>query len=239
MKVSFRSILVGFGTFAALAILMVFSLHSLDVMTAEEVEQEHLYFPSGQFLKEASLGFCEVNADYLWFRFIQYYGSFAKGFNNFQHFELLIDGITTLDPQFVEAYHFASLVFWSDLGKPDMSLQILKRGILHNPDTARLYFQVGMIYHAVANDYSRSAFWFNEAAKCSDATDLDRRFAAFATYRSGDNLGSLEMWFELYEGTDQPGMKKLAEKMINLIHEKRVKNGKELSLDNSTTRPGA
>ncbi len=227
------------GVFAALAVVMSFSLHTFDAQKDLKTEGEQLYFPSGHFLKESSLCFSEVNADYLWFRFIQYYGSFAQGVNNFQHFKLLIDGITTLDPHFVEAYHFASLVSWSDLGKPYESIDILKRGILHNPDSARLPFQIGMIYHAVANDFPRAAFWFKEAAKCSDATDLDRRFAAYSTYRSGNNLGSLNLWIELYENTDQPGMKKLAEKMILMIHEKMETPVTEVSHLNVLTAPGA
>lgn len=227
------------GSFTVLAVVMVFSLHSFDVRKAANPEREQLYFPSGNFLKESSLCFREVNADYLWFRFIQYYGSFAQGNSNFQHFKLLIDGITTLDPHFVEAYHFAALVSWSDLGKPYESIDILKKGILHNPDTARLPFQVGMIYHAVANDFPRAAFWFKTAAKCSDATDLDRRFAAYSTYRTGNNLGSLQLWIDLYEMTDQPGMKKLAEKMINLIHENMATSGTEVSLNISAAKPGA
>jgi tetratricopeptide (TPR) repeat protein len=209
-----------FGIFLILSVVMVVSLTAIDRSLGAEEKAERLYFPSGRFLKESSLGFREANADYLWFRFIQYYGSFAKGNNNFRHFELLINGITTLDPKFVEAYHFAALVSWSDLGKPYKSIDILKRGILNNPDTARLPFQIGLIYYVVDGDFARAAFWYDEAAKCSDSTDLERRFAAFSRYRSGDNLGSLEMWQYLYETTDQPSMEMLALKMIELIQNK-------------------
>lgn len=239
MHVSLRNRIIRISAFTVLTVVMVFSLYSFDTRKSVVSKQERLYFPSGHFLKEASLGFREVNADYLWFRFIQYYGAYAKGTNNFRHFELLINGITTLDPNFVEAYHFASLVTWSDLGKPLESIDILKRGIHHNPDTARLYFQVGMLHYAAFHDPSRASFWFNKAAECSDSTDLDRRFAAYSTYRSGDNLGSLDLWFELYNNTTQPGMKKLAEKMINIIHEKMEKSELEVSLNNPSTQPGA
>lgn len=239
MKKFLPGSVVRFLSFSAIAVVMVFALHSFDSQQSPKVKQERLYFPSGHFLKEASLGFREVNADYLWFRFIQYYGSYAKGYNNFMYFKLLIDGITTLDPHFVEAYHFASLVSWSDLGKPYESIDILKRGILHNPDTARLHFQIGMIYHAVANDFPRAAFWFNRAAACSDATDLERRFAAYSKYRTGDNLDSIELWIDLYEKTNQPGMKKLAEKMIIIIQEKIEKSRTEVSSGTTPKQPGA
>jgi len=208
------------GVFLALLVVMVVSLRTFDTSRTPEEKYDRLYFPSGKFLRESSLGFREANADYLWFRFIQYYGAFAKGYNNFRHFDLLIDAITRLDPRFVEAYHFASLVTWSDLGQPHKSVDILKRGLQNNPDTARLYFQIGMIYYVVDQDYDRSSYWFTRAAGCPDATDLERRFAAFSRYRGQNFLGSLLMWQEMYETTDQPGMKKLAEKMIGIIREK-------------------
>ncbi|MCP4293041.1 MAG: hypothetical protein GY780_14540 [bacterium] len=213
------------GIFSALVLVMVVSLQAFDKSRTQEEKYDRLYFPSGKFLVESSVGFREAHADYLWFRFIQYYGAFAKGLNNFRHFELLVNGITTLDPNFVEAYHFASLVTWSDLGKPYKSIDILKRGILNNPDTARLPFQIGLIYFVVDGDYARSAFWYNQAASCSDATDLERRFAAFSKYKSGDQLGSLSLWENLYQNSDQPGMQLLAVKMINTIKEKMKPQG--------------
>ena len=239
MKRFFPGRMIRLGSFALMSVVMVLTLHAFDSQYLRKSKPERLYFPSGLFLKESSLGFREVNADYLWFQFIQYYGSYAKGFNNFKHFELLIDGITTLDPHFVEAYHFASLVSWSDLGKPYESINILKRGILQNPDTARLPFQIGMIYHAVAHDFPRAEFWFKEAASCSDATDLERRFAAYSSYRTGNNLGSLDLWYELYNTTDQPGMKKLAEKMINLIQEKVEPGSSDVSSNTPMIPSGA
>ncbi len=223
--------------FALLSVMMVLSLRGFELTRTSEEKNEQLYLPTGQFLREASVGYREAYADYLWFRFIQYYGAFAKGYNNFRHFDLMIDGITILDPKFVEAYHFASLVTWSDLGKPYKSIDILKKGILNNPDSARLPFQIGLIYYVVDDDYARASFWYNEAAKCSDATELEHRFAAFSTYRSGDKLGSLSLWEELYNNSDKPGMQLLALKMIDLMKEKieAEQNNKPSS---TVTRPG-
>ena len=132
-----------------LAALMVLALRGLEAGRDTKIRQERLYFPSGTFLEESSLGFREAAADYLWFRFVQYYGAYAKGQNDFRYFDLLIDGITRLDPRFVQAYHFASLVRWSNLGDGPGSLDILKRGILHNPDTALLPFQIGFMHYVI------------------------------------------------------------------------------------------
>lgn len=206
-------------TAAALALLGAAggSLQAMGRPGTDPERQERLYFPSGRLLVESSLGFREAAADYLWFRFIQYYGAFAKGHNDLRYFDLLIDGITRLDPRFVEAYHFASLVAWSDFGDFPKSLDLLKRGVLHNPDTAKLPFQIGFTYYVFDRDYDRAALWFDFAGRCSDATDRERRFAAFAKHRAGDDAVSLELWKALLESTDNPQMKDLAEKMIKKL----------------------
>jgi hypothetical protein len=198
----------------ALAVIVPASLQILDREAATAQRQERLYFPSGKFLVESSMGFREATADYLWFRFIQYYGAFRKGENDLRYMGLLIDGITRLDPKFLEAYYLPSLILWSDFGEPERSIDLLKKGILHNPDSAKLNFQVGFIYYVFMKEYPRSSYWFETAAACSDATDKEQRFAAFSRYRAGDDRVSLELWYALLESTDSPQMQELAETMI-------------------------
>ncbi len=202
---------------ALLLTLVVGSSLSYDAMVRSGDRQEHLYFPSGRFLTEATVGYREAAADYLWFQFIQYYGAFAKGQHDLRYFDLLVDAITRLDPHFVEAYHFASLVAWSDLGSFPKSLDLLKQGILHNPQAAKLPFQVGFTYYVFYKDYPRASFWFETAAKCPDASDRERRFAAFSRHRAGDERVSLELWKSLLESTENPQMIELAKKMISEI----------------------
>lgn len=207
---------------AVLALLAVLPalLYTLDRRPAAMQRQEHLYFPSGNFLVESSLGFREAMADYLWFRFIQYYGAFRKGENDLRYMDLLTEGIQRLDPKFVESYYLPSLILWSDFGEPLKSIDMLKRGILHNPDTAKLKFQVGFVYYVFMQQYERATYWFEEAGKCSDATDRDQRFAAFASYRAGDEVVSLELWYSLLQSTDSPDMQQLAVKMIKRLESK-------------------
>ena len=96
----------------------------------------------------------------------------------------------------------------------------MKKGILHNPDTAKLNFQVGFIYYVFMREYSRAAFWFESAGRCSDATDKEKRFAAFSRYKAGDDRVSLELWYALLESTDSPQMQELAETMIAKLEAK-------------------
>ena len=219
MRARTKTLLRGLAV-TVMAMVIVMTLRGFDGLEERAAQQERLYFPSGNFLVESTLGFREVAADYLWFRFIQYYGAYAKGHNDFRYFELLIDGITKLDPQFEEAYYFASLVFWSSFGDTEGSIDILKRGILANPDKAKLPFQIGFIYYIMERDYLRAGHWFEMASRCADATDKESRFAAFARGRAGDDRVALDLWKNLYNSTDSPHMKELAVKMIEKLTRK-------------------
>ncbi len=216
MKARTKTLLRGLAV-TVLALIIFSSLRLFDGQQEQVDQQERLYFPSGNFLVESTLGFREVAADYLWFRFIQYYGAYSMGQNDLRYFDLLIDGITKLDPQFEEAYYFASLVRWSSFGDIEGSIEMLKRGILANPDKAKLPFQIGFIYYVIEHDYNRAGHWFEMAGRCSDATDKEPRFAAYARYKGGDKRVSLALWKNLYESTDSPQMKELALKMIDTI----------------------
>jgi len=219
MKARTKTLFRGLAV-TVLALMIFMSLRVFDGQQEQATQQEKLYIPSGDFLVESTLGFREAAADYLWFRFIQYYGAFSLGQNDLRYFDLLIDGITKLDPQFEEAYYFASLVRWSSFGDVEGSIDMLKRGILANPDKAKLPFQIGFIYYVIEHDYQRAGLWFEMAGRCSDATDKEPRFAAFARYKGGDQRVSLALWKNLYQSTDSPQMKELALKMIDTINGK-------------------
>ncbi len=208
-----------------LSAVIVTTLAQFEVAKRQNERDERLYFPSGKFLVESSLGFREAAADYLWFRFIQYFGSYAKGQHDLRYFDLILDGITRLDPRFVEAYHFGSLIAWSEQGDFGKSLAILKKGILHNPDVAQLKFQVAFTYYVFFHDFARASFWFEMAAKCSDATDRESRFAAFARYRAGDDRVSLALWKDLLKTSASREMQELATDMIDKLERKlRIQN---------------
>jgi hypothetical protein len=199
------------------ATITVQTLVVLDRRPENAARNERLYFPSGKFLTESTLGYREAAADYIWFRFIQYYGGFAKDHHDLRYMDLIVDSILELDPRFVEVYHFAALVKWSDFGDFPAALDMLKRGVLANPESAKLHFQVGFIYYVFFRDFPRAAVWFEAAGRCPNATDRERRFAAFARYRAGDDGMSLELWRTMLESTESPQMQDLALKMVEKL----------------------
>ena len=200
-----------------LALSMLGSLRALDAANVRASRDEKLYFPSGRFLVESSLGFREAMADWLWFRFIQYYGAFKNGDNDLRYLDLMIRGINRLDPRFTQAYYLTSFIYWTDFGEIDRAFDVLRRGILNNPDNAGLRFQIGFMHYVTESDYLRAARWFEIAAECSDATDRESRFAAFARYRAGDERVSLALWKDLLEKSSNPQMQDLAATMVEKL----------------------
>jgi hypothetical protein len=203
---------------ALLAVLLaagsVLCLGALDRLERGDGGDEKLYVPSGRFLREASLGFRELAADGLWLQTTQYYGGYRRGDHDLDYFRGLLDAVCRLDPRFVEAYRFGSLVLAMDLRDRAGAVDLLKRGIRDNPDTWLLPFEVGFVHYVLDRDYRRAAAWFDAAARAPDATDFARRFAAFCHKRAGEVAVSLVLWRNLYDTTSNPAMRDLAERMI-------------------------
>jgi len=175
---------------------------------------ERLYYPEGEFLRHASLGFAAPAADYAWLQATQYYGGYRRGEHDLRYFRGLIDAVTTLDPRFTEAYHFAALVMCFDHADFDGAVDVLREGVLANPDDWRLHFDVGFVQYVYLREYVVASQWFEAAADMPGATDFCRRFAAFSRRRAGDQQGSLILWDHLYRTTDSADMRELAETMI-------------------------
>jgi hypothetical protein len=82
-----------------------------------------------------------------------------------------------------------------------------------------LPFQVAFTYYVFYKEYELAAFWFETAAKCSDATSRETRFAAFARYKAGDDRISLALWKDLLKNATSLDMEELATKMIKKLED--------------------
>ena len=181
--------------------------------------QQRLYYPDGPFLRHASLGFHAPVADYVWLQAVQYYGGYRRGEHDLRYFEGLVEAVVTLDPRFIEVYHFAALVLSMEHGDHHGAIDLLKRGILANPDNWRLLFTVGFIHYVFLREWQLATHWFETAARLPGATDFCRRFAAFSARRAGDLEGSLILWDHLARTTESADMRELAERMIEQLQE--------------------
>ncbi len=204
------------ATAAVVAALVALAPRLADRAHAERLGgdvHERLYYPDGDVLRHASLGFRAPAADYAWLQATQYYGGFRRGEHDLRYFTGLVEATTTLDPAFTEAYHFASLVYCLDDGDAESALDVLRQGILANPDDWRLHFDVGFVNYVFLRRYDVASQWFEAAAALPGATDFCRRFAAFSRRRAGDQEGSMILWDNLRRTTDSPDMRQLAPRM--------------------------
>ncbi len=178
---------------------------------------DSLYLPSGKFISEASLGYRQLAADFVWLSAVQYYGEYRLDKHDLSYFEGLINIVTTLDPHFVFAYIFSALVVSSDMGAFDKGVEILRRGMQHNPTSWKLPFEIGFLYYVDAGNPDLAGRYFELASRLPDSPEMAQRFAAFVYSKAGRQDNSIRMWQELLENTDEPYMRELAERYLEKL----------------------
>jgi tetratricopeptide (TPR) repeat protein len=178
--------------------------------------EEALYLSSGKTLKRASLGFDGLLADLYWLRTIQYFGSKAQhikgdlNIGNVNEWKLtllepLINITTELDPQYVSAYRFGSL-FLPDIN-PESAIRLAQRASADNPQDWRLQQDLGFIFWKLKRFPEASAVYL-QGSRLPDAPQWMEQMAAIMRANGGDRDTARQMFFRLYETTDDPTVKK-------------------------------
>ncbi|MEZ4388343.1 MAG: hypothetical protein R3D98_12370 [Candidatus Krumholzibacteriia bacterium] len=225
---------------AAIALALVAGLSALgaDLRAAARPDHadERLYLPDGRFLRLASLGFPAPAADYTWLQAVQYYGGYRRGEHDLRYFDGLVEAVTTLDPEFEDAYVFSALVHCLDANDQRGAVDVLKRGLVALPDSWRLHFEIGFIHYVFTGEFGVASRWFALAAEQPGASDFCRRFAAWSAGRDGDLLGSLYLWENLRRTTENPDMRDLAGRMVDSL---RARLSDEPGSDPTSTPKGA
>lgn len=178
---------------------------------------DNLYLPSGQFISEASLGYRQLAADMVWFQAVQYFGGYAKDEHDLRYFAGLIDIVSDLDPHFIFPYTFGAVVLSQEMAAPDEAIDVLKKGMAHNPTNWVLPFEIGFLSYVDRRDNETAAHYFELASRLPGGGDRARRFAAFVYSQSGHRENSLRMWEQLLEESDEPYMKELAQRYIDKL----------------------
>jgi len=179
---------------------------------------ELMYFPSGIALRALSVGFYAPIADLVWIRFIQYYGEHRLTDYKFEYLYHILDILTTLNPQFLHAYYLGSLMLTHDAQRPDQAKMLLKKGMKANPDNWPLPFYYGFIHFVFLKEYNIAKTYFRISAMKPDAPIMPKRWAAFIVYKKlGDLKTALVLWLDLYNNTENPEEKAIAELYIKNI----------------------
>jgi tetratricopeptide (TPR) repeat protein len=213
---------------AAVAItLLVVSSRSIERISRKKLNIEVMYLPSAQFMDHIALQYRNLAADILWFRMIQYYGGYRDNENDCSLFTHLVDVVTDLDPQFTFAYRLGALIISQDLGHPQAGVEILKKGMEHNPKNWWLPFELGFLYYVDARDYENASKYFLQASRLPGAEEITVRFAAFVAAKAGHTETSIKMWEELAETSENPYIRELAKRYIDKLESKSAQEDLE------------
>ena len=169
-----------------------------------------LYLRSGESARRAMLSFDALAADIYWIRAIQHYGRDKKSDRVAGRFELLqplLDLTTTLDPHFNIAYRFGA-VFLSfsppnGPGRTDQAIELLMKGLRHNPQRWQFAHDIGFVHYFYTKDFAEAARWFNRAADMPGAPAWVRSLAATTSVRGGDFDGADAMFAELAQAPER------------------------------------
>jgi len=218
-----RVVRVALMAVPALLISLTFLQQRIDVSAAPlQNEKPELMLRSGALVKKLSLGYDPLLADIYWTRAVQYFGG-RVGLRG-ATFELLgplLDITTTLDPHLMVAYRFGA-IFLSEpapagAGRPDLAVELVKKGIAANPDQWRLYGDLGLIYSIHLKDYQKAAEAYLEGSKNPKAQIYMKAMAA-AVAQKGDSLETAKLiWGEVYSTTDDAQIKKRARQHLESL----------------------
>ena len=185
-------------------------------------EQQELLLRSGHAAKNLSLGYDSLLADIYWTRAVQYYGK-RVGIPG-ATFDLLwplLDVTTTLDSHLIPAYRFGA-IFLSEkgeagAGRPDLAIELVKRGIAANPGYWRLQTDLGFLYYWRMKDYKNAAAAYSQASKNPEAPLWAKLMAARIAQKGGSIETSRMIWGELYASTKDPHIKETAAQQLRSL----------------------
>jgi hypothetical protein len=156
--------------------------------------EELAYYPSGQWLTQAAMGESMAAADLLWLRAVQYYGQHRQTDNTFVHMAHVFDIITTLDPQFQNAYVFGGTSLCQEGRQFAAGVALLEKGARKNPQAWVYPFELGFVHYVGKRDLTRATFEFAQAARQPGAPGYCSRFAAWSGQRAGYEDVAIELW---------------------------------------------
>jgi hypothetical protein len=158
---------------------------------------------------------------------VQYFGGYAKSEHDLTYLSGLIDIVTDLDPHFDFAYIFGAVVMAQDMGDVERGVEVLKKGMHHNPTDWQYPFEIGFLYYVGPREVERAARYFELAARLPGGGDRARRFAAFVHSKAGHKETSIRMWEELAREADEPYVREMAERYIEKLRGSANPNGEE------------
>ena len=190
-----------------------------------DYEDNDLVF-KGEKLKDFSLGFNGLIADWYWVQTLQYVGnklekSKQQNINiddlrpiNPKLLYPLLDNATSFDPNYYAVYEYGATVL--PAVDPNQAVKIIEKGIKNNPSEWRFYNQLGYIYWRTQK-YEKAAKAYSEGAKIKGAPDILKFMAAKMTNDGGSRETARQMYLQMFENAQDEQSKKNAELQLRKL----------------------
>ena len=191
----------------------------LDEQRVRAFDQELLYLPNEHLLTHFTAGMGPVIADFLWLRTLSYTVEEFHGDGRFTWLAQMGDVMTRLDPYFVNAYRFTGMFLAALKADDDASIELLKRGIPHNPTAWELPHEIGLIYLTNRRDWPGAPELAAQWLRASDATGQapERVRATLEGLLAQHRLTDLErsMWENILLSSKDQFERAIAERKLN------------------------
>ena len=206
----------------AIALLMALSVALQvwrdDGWTAYEPATPVMWLQAGPAMQRAALGYDALVADIYWMRSVVYFGRQHMSDAKDKNYDLLypmLHLVTTLDPKFSVAYRFGAF-FLSEKApdgpdRPDLGVELLKRGMEADPNRWDYPHDIGFTYFWNYRDHETAAKWFDFAGNLPGAPVWLKATAAAALQRGGDRESARMLWRQLHDTTEIDWVKESAE----------------------------
>ncbi len=172
-----------------------------------------LYVPSGEFLQYASFGYSSLMADLIYLWSIQYFSN-TQVLDRADHLEHVYSIISDLDPKYLDPYQIGALIAISEAKDIGKALSILELGLEKNPDQWILPLEAGHYAEFLLKDFELARKYYQIAMRIPGVPEFVGRKVAASTYELGDYKAALQHWLEIYEDTEDPRIKKIANNHI-------------------------
>ncbi|NQU45046.1 hypothetical protein HQ520_17310 [bacterium] len=186
------------------------------------------FLPRAEYAKILAFGYDVFLADFLYLRSIQAFGgqwrTVVKDYKSINRF---FNTITELDPQFLEAYEFGSMVIGEESGDPAAAIALNAKGRIKNPDRYRLpywniyiswwtlskareeggllsprvYDEAGFAIAPLGGDYTdplNARYWIQMTQRAKDCPEFVPRMLRYIDKETGRFQAALERWISDY-----------------------------------------
>lgn len=182
-----------------------------------EPEVPTLWLQSPGATRRVMLSFTDLAADVYWMRAVVHYGGERRSQEASGRYALLyplLDMTTTLDPHFDVAARMGA-IFLSEgypggPGRPDQAIQLLEKGLTHDPMRWQYRHDIGFVNYWWLKNYAEAARQFDLGSQMPGAPEWLRTMAAVTLARGGDRDAARKLWSEMLEAADLDWMRRAA-----------------------------